>query len=158
MHTCTYCGEEVDVSPARTEEEVAELLLAHLRLACTRVPEPTDLDASVGRMAEAVASAELATRPGTGYFDAADLVSMGGVILHTHHERACAGRPCCIHRPSAHHMRTWEQAWSQQLGAVFRRCPHGRFHVDPDDLRSRGAALLHECDGCCLSPSRPEGW
>lgn len=156
-HTCTYCGEQVDISLAGDDPKlIAELLLAHLRLACPEAPELSDLDpAVVARMSEAVASAELAgAQPSTSnYFDVADLVSMSGVVLQTHHERLCAGRPCCIHHPSAHHMRTWPQHWSQGHGVVLRRCPHDRLHPDPDDLKSRTGQLVHPCDGCCLTPT-----
>lgn len=145
LRTCQRCGETVDVADAESEADVAGILLSHLALDCRgnlelRAPNPFLLE-------EAVASAQLAGADATSW----DLVSMGGVVLRTHHERLCRP-PCCIHSPSGHHMRAWEQAWSQQLLAVFRRCPHGHFHPDPDDLQARTGALLHTCDGCCLAP------
>lgn len=155
LHTCGYCSETIDVTEANGEpEKVAALLLAHLRLTCAGGVAALD----AARLAEARASAELAgavppenDRNPEGYFARYDMVSMGGVMLQTHHERLCRP-PCVIHSPSGHHMRAWEQAWSQQLLAVFRRCPHGNFHPDPDDLQARTGELLHTCDGCCLPP------
>lgn len=158
-HDCGYCDEPVDVTEANGNPgKVAAILLAHLKLTCPGGVAAVD----AARLVEAAASTELAgATPSetegvelTDFYAHWDLVSMGGVILHTHHERMCHP-PCCIHSPSGHHMRTWEQAWSQQLRAVFRRCPHGYFHPDPDDLSARTGAILHTCDGCCLG-SRDE--
>lgn len=155
-HTCGYCGQEVDVSVAKTSTDVAHLLLAHLKLECPAAPGPMEL----GPMAEAQASAELAgadvqsenwATNAAAHFEHWDLVSMGGVLLNTHHERMCSP-PCCIHSPSPHHMRPWPQVWSQRMGVVFRQCPHGEHHPDPDDLRARTGTVLHRCDGCCLPP------
>lgn len=163
-HTCAYCGEEVDVTVADGNPSiVAELLLAHLRLGCPEVPGAIEL----GPLAEAQASAELAgaspsqhwASQAAQHFEKWDLVSMGGVLLNTHHERMCSP-PCCIHSPSDHHMRQWPQVWSQRIGVVFRQCTHGEFHPDPDDLRARTGTVLHQCDGCCLPPRearRPVG-
>lgn len=157
VHHCNYCDEDVDVTPAAGDpSKVAELLIAHLRLVCSKAPGALEF----GTVAEAQASAELAGAvPSAGHWAASaaqhfeqwDLVSMGGVLLSTHHERMCKP-PCCIHSPSAHHMRPWPQQWSQRVGVVFRECPHGEHHPDPDDLRARTGHLLHRCDGCCLPP------
>lgn len=154
-HTCNYCGEDVDVSEARTPQDVARLLIAHLQLVCTAAP---GVGLEIGPLAEAEASADLAmhgaaTPPSDveAHFKNWDLISMGGVLLNTHHERMCKP-PCCIHSPSNHHMRAWEQVWSQRVRAVFRQCPHGEHHPDPDDLQARSGSLLHRCDGCCLPP------
>jgi hypothetical protein len=153
-HTCGYCGEEVDVSEAKTTADIAHLLIAHLNLTCTAAPGSVEL----GPMSEAQASAELAgatpqhwTNRAAQHFEKWDLISMGGVLLNTHHERMCAP-PCCIHSPSPHHMREWPQHWSQQMNVVFRQCAHGAYHPDPDDLRARTGTVLHQCDGCCLPP------
>lgn len=166
---CERCGRDVDVSEAENETDVAALLLAHLALDCPgttqlRAPDPGLNAPDELRLREAAASAELSgadmrewaglpDAPGAdgGFFQSWDLVSVGGVILRTHHERMCRP-PCALHAPSGHHMREWQQAWSQPLLAIFRRCPHGHFHPDPDDLQARTGALLHTCDGCCLAP------
>jgi hypothetical protein len=85
-----------------------------------------------------------------------------GRVLRVHDERECQGRagPCCIHRPSDHHMRTWPMHWSP-IYEMQRQCPHGEQHPDPDHVAylSRylnGSILLDrisrheaECDGCC---------
>ena len=87
----------------------------------------------------------------------ADLISMhatdvwgfalGPVPLWVHGAARCAGAVCCIHAPSAHHMRSWPQVWRADRGLVERLCPHGTGHPDPDDLR--GSTAVHTCDGCC---------
>lgn len=167
---CGLCDQEVDISIAKTRLDVAHLLLAHLRLECPAGIAPVEFGAlevnvapemNVGPYAEAKASAELAgATPPEGqhwgtkaaqHFEKWDLVSMGGVLLNTHHERMCRP-PCCIHSPSNHHMRAWTQHWSQTLSVVFRCCPHGEMHPDPDDLQARRGNVLHRCDGCCLPP------
>lgn len=160
LRTCERCGETIDVADAESEADVAGILLAHLALECAgntelRAPNPFLLDEA--RASVELAGAEVSYDPpgesviDAGYFERWDLVSVGGVVLRTHHERLCRP-PCCLHSPSAHHMRDWSQAWSQQLLAIFRRCPHGHFHPDPDDLQARTGGLLHTCDGCCLPP------
>lgn len=156
FHTCSYCGGEVEVTEARNPSKVAELLLAHIKLTCTGVPGAVTL----GPLAEATASAELAgaTPPAVerdatpeDFYAHWDLVSVGGVLLHTHHERQCRP-PCVIHSPSAHHMREWQAVWSQAFRTVLRICPHDHYHPDPDDLQARTGKLQHTCDGCCLPP------
>lgn len=161
-HTCNYCGQDVDVSEAKTPLDVAALLLAHAQLDCESAEKPYGVgELEIGPLAEAQASAELAgAQPMPAghwanrmaqHFEQWDLISMGGVLLNTHHERMCRP-PCCIHSPSAHHMRSWPQHWSQRMNVVFRCCPHGEMHPDPDDLQARSGNVLHRCDGCCLPP------
>jgi hypothetical protein len=87
---------------------------------------------------------------------------VGQTITNIHTEEQCEGRPCTIHRPSDHHMRSWPTNWRD--GGVFdikgphmeRICPHGVGHPDPDDLEfnlSQGRDYsVHGCDGCCRSP------
>ena len=73
----------------------------------------------------------------------------------THHdETQCAGRHCCIHNPSDHHMRDWPMSWRGDKGVMERTCPHGVGHPDPDDAaynirNGRGHLTTHGCDGCC---------
>lgn len=73
---------------------------------------------------------------------------MGEQLLYVHSPAVCAGqdRPCCIHRPSSHHMRQWPQLWRQDARFMERLCEHGVGHPDPDTLH---ADRLHSCDGCC---------
>lgn len=44
---------------------------------------------------------------------------------------------CCIHRPSGHHMRTWQMAWFEPFHFMVRLCRHGNGHIDPDDAAHR---------------------
>ena len=83
---------------------------------------------------------------------------IGHGVLRTHTKEKCQGRgiPCCIHSPSAHHMREWEMNWRSDTGVMERFCPHGIGHPDPDHMayvRSLGQGLewqgIHGCDGCC---------
>lgn len=90
---------------------------------------------------------------GLGFF-------MGEQILYVHSPAVCSGqdRPCCIHRPSRHHMRQWPQLWRQDARVMERTCPHGVGHPDPDSLNIYGDGNSrgdHTCDGCC-NPPTPE--
>lgn len=98
--------------------------------------------------------------PITEYVNSADHVFMlvpapfGDLImglLRVHPESACAGiEDCSIHRPSAHHMVHWPQAWHPRLGIVTRVCEHGQQHPDPDDLHARRLPAGCNCFcGCC---------
>jgi len=78
-------------------------------------------------------------------------VLVGGAVLYNVHDPAqCAGRPCAVHNPSAHHMRDWPQRWRGDRQMIERLCPCGIGHPDPDDLNADG---IHGCCGHC----RPEG-
>lgn len=89
-----------------------------------------------------------------------------GLVLRTHGPEVCSPEyPCCIHRPSDHHMKDWP--WSVRLDRfdllTERHCPdHGIGHPDPDSLsfieRQYGkdtadVSGIHGCDGCCRPPS-----
>lgn len=90
----------------------------------------------------------------------------GGQLLYNAHPRSrCAGRPCCVHAPSRHHMFDWRQHWRSDRQLMERICPHGVGHPDPDhiaylrDTTNAGyasSAGVHGCDGCCRPP-QPEG-
>lgn len=90
-------------------------------------------------------------------------------VLRTHAEDQCAGRPCCIHTPSGHHMASWPMRWDYTVYRMERMCPHGQGHPDPDHLAYVGTIggghtcspghqhlddiqAWHECDGCCKVP------
>jgi hypothetical protein len=89
----------------------------------------------------------------------------GTVLLNVHTVEQCAGRPCCIHNPSPHHMADWPHSWDEESKQMWRICPHGLGHPDPDDLnhhrRCNGNAAsivtarlwVHTCDGCCQPPT-----
>lgn len=84
------------------------------------------------------------------------------VLLNVHHPEKCAGRPCCIHNPSDHHMVTWQQNWRNDRGLMERMCQHGVGHPDPDDIAYKVSIGSHDegvhgCDGCCWTPQPPEG-
>jgi hypothetical protein len=75
-------------------------------------------------------------------------------LVNVHHISKCAGRPCCIHNPSGHHMVEWPMHWREDRYLMERICEHGIGHPDPDHLKFvdpmgiRGEAI-HGCDGCC---------
>lgn len=127
-------------------------------------------------------------KPGTdgGYsltfMDAAGPVlgqQLGPTLMRTHGPDKCAGRPCCIHKPSSHHMVTWRLNWRADTRVMERLCPHGIGHPDPDHMthvRSLtpehdcpdeypgdeggecpyphlGWQGTHGCDGCCRRPA-----
>lgn len=80
----------------------------------------------------------------------------GGQHLMTHGPAYCAGQPCCIHSPTDHHMKEWDQNWRDDAYKMERMCKHGIGHPDPDHVAFMmrvGAAdqsdLVHGCDGCC---------
>ena len=73
-----------------------------------------------------------------------------GVLTHT--PKACDGGPCPMHDPSRHALRDAPAFHGDSSGLTMRRCVHGVFHPDPDDVRWRDRT--HACDGCCVaSPS-----
>jgi hypothetical protein len=79
----------------------------------------------------------------------------GSVTLGAVHPGAvCEGRPCVIHNPTDHHMRTWPLLWRDDRAIFERVCEHGVGHPDPDQFdywRDIGqeAQGVHGCDGCC---------
>ena len=88
-------------------------------------------------------------------------IQVGQTVVRTHGPAKCAGRPCCVHNPSDHHMRTWPQNWRGDRGLMERTCPHGVGHPDPDDIAFKAATrgeryahyeAIHGCDGCCAQP------
>ena len=74
-------------------------------------------------------------------------------LINLHSPDICAGRRCCVHDPSDHHMRAWPVNWRADRHMMERVCPHGIAHPDPDDLAyklSQGIdSGVHGCDGCC---------
>ena len=89
-----------------------------------------------------------------------DIVALrnGPLLVNVHTADQCAGQHCCIHNPSQHHMLTWEPIWNGVDKQMWRECPDGLPHPDPDDVAylrrrhgvTRAALLLiHGCDGCC---------
>ena len=83
---------------------------------------------------------------------------IGVQLVNVHSADKCAGRPCCIHNQSDHHMKTWPQNWRGDRQLMERICPHGVGHPDPDhmwfarSLNPNTADGVHGCDGCCRGP------
>ena len=86
------------------------------------------------------------------------MTGAGQKLVGIHDPISCAGRPCVIHNPSDHSMRSFPTLWRGDRGIMERTCPHGIGHPDPDDMEyirlSRGdevarAEGVHGCDGCC---------
>lgn len=80
----------------------------------------------------------------------------GSVLRNVHVSEKCAGRPCVIHAPSAHHMLDMPLVWDNTDHSFFRACEHGILHPDPDDLRFKLSLPsgddgwgVHRCDECC---------
>ena len=86
-------------------------------------------------------------------------------IVNVHDSTKCAGYPCVMHRPSAHHMRDWPLNWRGDKRVMERTCPHGVGHPDPDDAAyqhrlGRAWMTVHGCDinpetgeRCCARPN-----
>lgn len=79
---------------------------------------------------------------------------IGPRIMHAVHMRSqCGRRPCCLHRPSGHHMGGWPTLWHTRRRMMMRVCEHEVPHPDPDDAAYRASCgdedISHDCDGCC---------
>jgi hypothetical protein len=70
----------------------------------------------------------------------------GQVLIGVHSDKQCRGQYCCIHNPSDHHMREWEQNWRPDRRMMERIYKHSDGHPDPDDICIDRS---HACDGCC---------
>lgn len=86
----------------------------------------------------------------------------GQVLYNVHTSDQCAGRACCIHNPSDHHMVDWPMVWRSDRGLMERTCPHGVGHPDPDHMMyvltlpgpvDEYESGVHGCDGCCVKGS-----
>lgn len=75
-------------------------------------------------------------------------VLQGGAVLFAHGPAVCE-KPCPIHWPSLHHMRSWRQHWRADRGIIERICKHDIGHPDPDD---KAPFKGHGCDLCCTNP------
>lgn len=79
----------------------------------------------------------------------------GSIVLSgVHSQQACDGRPCVIHNPTDHHMRSWQLIWRKDRALFERICPtHGTGHPDPDQFDYWAGDLywraVHGCCGCC---------
>ena len=78
-------------------------------------------------------------------------------LLTVHDPEKCAGKPCCVHNPSDHHMKDWPQNYLDDTGVTERICPHGIGHPDPDQPWPKDDyRWIHGCDGCCRPPKKHE--
>jgi hypothetical protein len=75
------------------------------------------------------------------------VVLQGGEELIAHSPASCV-RPCAIHWPRNHHMRSWPQHWRWDREIIERVCDHEIGHPDPDD---KNRNKVHGCDGCCTN-------
>lgn len=76
--------------------------------------------------------------------------------IMVHDRKDCKGDRCVIHKPTAHHMRSWPLAWRADVGIFERECEHGVGHPDLDQVdyliaTGQEYKLQHGCDGCCLT-------
>ena len=72
----------------------------------------------------------------------------------THDPTQCFPKPCCVHRPSKHHMKDWPQNYRDDIGVTERVCVHNVGHPDPDQPWPEDAwQWIHGCCGCCLASS-----
>lgn len=80
-----------------------------------------------------------------------DIIALhDGRVMIVHAPSRCGGDPCCVHNPSDHPLRDAPLSWWPFGKMMFRICPHGEPHPDPDDLVAQFVGLdLHTCDGCC---------
>ena len=77
-------------------------------------------------------------------------------LVNVHPMNKCIGRPCVIHSPTNHHMRSWKLHWRSDRAIFERICEHGIGHPDPDQFdywKSIGQdwQAVHGCDWCCAS-------
>lgn len=80
--------------------------------------------------------------------------------VKTHGGNACAGRSCCVHNPSDHHMKEWPLVFNRNKGYMGERiCDHDYRHPDPDAHAYVTSRLpkhlaqtigVHTCCGCCI--------
>lgn len=55
-------------------------------------------------------------------------------LVNVHPRGKCAGESCAIHNPSDHKMRSWKPMFESRMGILYRICPHGQCHPDPDSV------------------------
>ena len=81
-------------------------------------------------------------------------------LNRVHWPRRCSGQVCVVHSPTEHGLSSWPLVWREDRGIVERLCTHGIGHPDPDQFTfwlssGRSYELVHGCDGCCDTRSRP---
>jgi hypothetical protein len=72
-------------------------------------------------------------------------------LRNVHTSDRCAGRGCCLHHPSDHHMADWPLIWRSDRHLMERMCVHGVGHPDPDDVafQDPDGELGVDIHGCC---------
>lgn len=88
----------------------------------------------------------------------------GVVLIGVHSLDECAHRPCVVHAPSNHRLRSWPLVWRQDRAMFERLCVHGVGHPDPDHLahlslvlapEEAAAESVHGRCGCCTTAGDP---
>lgn len=79
----------------------------------------------------------------------------GRLLFNVHSGEVCGGRPCVIHSPTKHHMRTWPLHWRDDRAIFERFCEHSVGHPDPDQHdywqeTDQMHQSVHGCCGCCM--------
>lgn len=73
-------------------------------------------------------------------------------LKNVHSPEQCHGRPCTIHNPTDHPMRSWDLIWREDRGFFERLCPiEGCAHPDPDTVSywELIATPWESVHGCC---------
>lgn len=77
------------------------------------------------------------------------------LLTGVHSSDSCVSRPCVIHNPTDHHMRSWTLHWRNDRGIFERLCPkHSCGHPDPDQFDywaevDQSWQAVHGCCSCC---------
>lgn len=89
-----------------------------------------------------------------------------GRILRTHDANECLMHTglvgsCSVHHPSNHPLKEAPAIWLADANTLYRVCPHGVEHPDPDDMEFKSSTMqfllvaaissthISRCDGCC---------
>lgn len=79
-------------------------------------------------------------------------VLLGGEkIYNPHSPEQCKGEYCCLHNPSDHPLADCPQHWRSDRRIMERRCEHGTWHPDPDDVayQKQRYGAVDTMHGCC---------
>lgn len=73
----------------------------------------------------------------------------GQQLANVHRADECLG-VCVIHAPIDGPWRDWPTYWIEDIGMMYRTCPHGNLHPAIEDwLRSPSAVTSHDCACDC---------
>lgn len=94
-------------------------------------------------------------------FDDKVIMYDGTILRFIHAKNSCLGRHCGIHNPSDHPLVASPFYWDRSKRRMYRVCPHGIHHPDPDDVaynlltypgapaEALAELTTHDCDDCC---------